>query len=219
MHARITLEDTALFADPSGALFWPARRTLVVADLKLAKGPSDSLRHLQGLLRRYTPGRVVCLGDPWRASGRIAPADRDFLARLVKRQDWVWVARDPEPDIPERMGGAVAGEIVEDRLALREAPAKAGTLAVGEIVGGFHPMAAVSTPAGRVTASCFFLDGRRLVMPAFGAPAGGRDVLDPAISRLFGRVRVRALLLGADRLQLVPGNRLEPVAGGARRVK
>ena len=56
-------------------------------------------------------------------------------------------------------------------------------------------------------------------MPAFGAYAGGLDVLDPAISRLFGRVRVRALMLGRDRLHLFAGHRLEPVAGGGRSVK
>ena len=38
MHARITIEDTAMFADPSGALYWPETKTLVVADLHLEKG-------------------------------------------------------------------------------------------------------------------------------------------------------------------------------------
>ncbi len=219
MHARITLEDTALFADPVGALFWPARRTLVVADLHLEKGSAGALRHLQRLMRKYTPERVACLGNPFvgRRAGTVA--DLEFLARLVKVQDWVWVVDGRDPGIPAGMGGTVAAGIVEDKLALRHRPATDGTLGYGEIVGGFRPVAAVSTAAGRVTAACFFLDGRRMVLPAFGAPAGGLDVLDPAISRLFGRVRVRALLLGADRLQLFPGHRLEPVAGGPRRLK
>jgi len=236
MHARITLEDTALFADPAGALFWPSRRTLVVADLHLEKGsafaakgvplpPWDTratLLKLQSLIRKYTPARVVCLGDSFhdrRAGERIAPQDSEFLARLVKAQDWVWVVGNHDPEIPAGMGGTVAAEIVEEKLALRHEPAADGTLGYGEIVGHFHPKAAVSTAAGRVTAPCFFLDGRRMVMPAFGAYAGGLDVLDPAISRLFGRVRVRALLLGPDRLHLFPGHRLEPVVAGQRRTK
>ena len=218
MHARITLEETALFADPAGALFWPARRTLVVADLHLGKGAAGALRHLQRLTRKYTPGRIACLGDPF-AGRRIASADLEFLARLVKGQDWVWVAGSPGPAIPAGIGGTPVAEIVEDKLALRAAPAVAGTLGYGEIVGGLRPVGAVTNAAGRTLAPCFFLDGRRMVMPAFGAPEGGLDVLDPAISRLFGRVRVRALLLGPDRLQLVPGQRLEPVVAGPRRLK
>ncbi len=209
MHARITLEDTALFADPAGALFWPARKTLVVADLQLAKSTARAaLLRLQSLIRKYTPARIVCLGA---LPPKIAPADLEFLARLVKLQDWVWVGGGEAAG----MGGTHASEIVEDRLVLRHRPA--GTvLGFGEIVGHFQPVAAVSTAAGRLVAPCFLLDGRRLVMPAFGMEAGGRDVLEPAISRLFGRVRVRALLLGRDRLQLFPGHRLEPVAAGIR---
>ena len=90
MHARLTLEETALFADPAGALFWPARKTLVVADLHLEKGSAFAARgvplppwdtratlvRLQSLVRKYTPERVVCLGDSFhdrRAGERIAP--------------------------------------------------------------------------------------------------------------------------------------------------
>ncbi|MFY7782156.1 MAG: metallophosphoesterase, partial [Tagaea sp.] len=108
MHARITIEDTALFADPSGALYWPAVKTLVVADLHLEKGsayaakgvmlpPYDTratLGELQRLIRRYTPARVVCLGDSFHDTGaadRIAPADREMLIRLMDGVDWVWV--------------------------------------------------------------------------------------------------------------------------------
>lgn len=213
MHARITLEDTALFADPSGALFWPARKTLVVADLHLAKGTARAaLLKLQSLIRKFTPARIVCLGG---VEPRVAPADGEFLARLVKLQDWVWIVDGDGPAMPEGMGGVPAGEIVEDKLALRHRPA-ADVLGFGEIVGHFRPVAAVTTAAGRLVAPCFLLDGRRLVMPAFGADEGGRDVLEPGISRLFGRVRVRALLLGRERLQLFPGHRLEPVHAGSR---
>ena len=209
MHARITLEDTALFADPAGALFWPARRTLVLADPHLAKGAARAA--LQSLIRKYTPARIVCLGA---LPAKVAAADLEFLARLVKLQDWVWVL-DKDAALPADMGGTRAAEIVEDRLALRPRPA-GEQLGFGEIVGHFRPQAAVTTKAGRLVAPCFLLDGRRLVMPAFGTEEGGRDVLEPAISRLFGRVRVRALLLGRERLQLFPGHRLEPVAAGNR---
>jgi metallophosphoesterase superfamily enzyme len=36
-----------------------------------------------------------------------------------------------------------------------------------------------------VSARCFVADGRRLILPAFGAYTGGLSVLAPAISGLF----------------------------------
>ena len=128
MHARITIEETALFADPAGALFWPATKTLIVADLHLEKGsafaakgvplpPYDTratLDALQRLMRRYTPERVVCLGDSFHdkdAGKRIAPNDRDHLARMMKGLDWVWVLGNHDPQIPPELGGRVVPEI------------------------------------------------------------------------------------------------------------
>ena len=52
---------------------------------------------------------------------------------------------------------------------------------------------------GTVSRPCFVFDGRRLMMPAFGAYTGGLDVRDPAINRLFPRGG-RVFLLGKDRL-------------------
>jgi uncharacterized protein len=227
MHARITIEETALFADPAGALFWPDAKTLIVADLHLEKGsayaakgvplpPYDTratLEALQRLIRRYTPLRVVCLGDSFhdRAAGeRIAPADRDFLARLIADRDWVWVLGNHDPQIPPALGGRAVTEVAEGRLVLRHAPLGAN-LSPGEIVGHFHPKACVTTYAGRVVAPCFAHDGRRMVMPAFGAYAGGLDALDRAIAGLFGRTRFRVLMTGKDRLHLFPAGRLEPI--------
>jgi len=185
LHARISLEDTPLFADPSGALYWPQRRTLVLAEPDLA--PRANMAKLQLLARRYAPARVVCLGP---VRGPLPPG-------------WIVLAD----------GGAIG----EDRLVLRHLPAAGDALAPGEIVGGLRPHAALETRHGHRTGPCFALDGRRMAMPAFGAQAGGiqaggGDVRSPALVRLFGRARVRVLLLGADRLQLVARDRLVPIA-------
>jgi DNA ligase-associated metallophosphoesterase len=232
MHARITIEDTALFADPSGALYWPETKTLVVADLHLEKGsayaakgvllpPYDTratLGAMQRLIRRYTPARVVCLGDSFhdtQAAGRIAPSDREFLANLMADLDWVWILGNHDPGIPPILGGRAVTEVAEGRLVLRHEPAGA-ILSPGEIVGHFHPKACVTTYAGRVVAPCFAHDGRRMVMPAFGAYAGGLDALDRAIAGLFGRARFRVLMTGKDRLHLFPAERLEPIVRKAK---
>jgi metallophosphoesterase superfamily enzyme len=62
---------------------------------------------------------------------------------------------------------------------------RGGTPPSAEISGHFHPKATVRVHGRRVTGRCFVTDGARLIMPAFGAYAGGLDVFDPAIRRHF----------------------------------
>jgi len=57
---------------------------------------------------------------------------------------------------------------------------------------------------------CFASDGRRLVMPAFGAYAGGLNVRDRAIWGLFGTLAFTAHMLGERRLYAVAAERCLP---------
>ncbi len=229
MSARLTVADTALLADPTGALFQPDAGTLIVADLHFEKGshyarrgqflpPYDTratLERLVRVIRRFRPRRVVCLGDSFHdpgAGARLDPGDREQLVRLVAAQPWVWIVGNHDREIPDGLGGEVVESLELGRLVLRHTPAPAPAPAIGEICGHLHPKASVATRAGRVTAPCFVTDGARLVMPAFGAYAGGLDCLDPAISGLFGRQGFRALLLGRERLHLVAKAQLARIA-------
>ncbi|MBL8698776.1 MAG: ligase-associated DNA damage response endonuclease PdeM [Alphaproteobacteria bacterium] len=224
MTARLTVNGRALQADVSGALFQPDAGALIVADLHLEKGshfarrgqflpPYDTratLEKLARVIRRFRPRRVVCLGDSFHdaeAGERIAAADRDVLRRLVAAQPWTWILGNHDPAIPPDLGGDCEPSVTLDGLVLRHEPAAAP--ATGEICGHLHPKASVAARGQRLTAACFVTDGTRLVMPAFGAYAGGLDVLDPAIARLFGRAGFRALLLGSERLHLVAKAQLE----------
>ncbi len=218
MTARITLADTALLADVSGALFHPESATLVVADLHLEKGshfarrgqflpPYDTRATLDRLgraLRRFRPRRVACLGDSFHdaeAGARLDPADREQVQRMVAAQPWTWIAGNHDPEIPAGLGGEVVDELALGALRLRHLPSQGS--APGEVCGHLHPKASVDTRGGRITAPCFVTDGSRMVMPAFGAYAGGLDCLDPAVSALFGRAGFRVLMLGRERLHLV----------------
>jgi uncharacterized protein len=234
MSARITLAETALLADPTGALFQPDSATLIVADLHLEKGshfarrgqflpPYDTratLERLARVVRRFRPARVVCLGDSFHdaeAGARLDPADRDHLKRLVAAQAWTWIVGNHDREIPDGLGGEVADVFEVGRLRLKHLPGPAP--AQGEVCGHLHPKANVATRGGRITAACFVTDGTRLVMPAFGAYAGGLDCLDPAISGLFGRQGFRALLLGRERLHLVSKAQLAKTGAGPSTAK
>jgi metallophosphoesterase superfamily enzyme len=116
---------------------------------------------------------------------------------MTKTHRLVWVLGNHDPAPPAGIGGEAVTEYAVGPMTFRhQAIVAAG---VGEIVGHHHPKATIQARAGAISRPCFVSDGRRLMMPAFGAYTGGLDVHDPAIRRLFPRGG-RAFLLGKDRL-------------------
>lgn len=218
-----TLNGAELVLDPSGALWWPQRKTLAVADLHLEKGsgfaaagrllpPYDTratIDRLAVVLRRYRPERVIALGDSFhdrRASARMDAADIERLAHIVGEHDWVWLTGNHDPEPPAGLGGAAARAFALAPLVFRHEPAEEA--ASGEVCGHFHPKAAVRVRGRRISGRCFVTDGARLILPAFGAYTGGLDALDSAITDLF-RGTVRVYLIGRAAIYLFPAERLE----------
>jgi metallophosphoesterase superfamily enzyme len=72
----------------------------------------------------------------------------------------------------------------------------------GEVAGHLHPCAKVTASRGTVRRRCFVTDGERLVVPAFGAYAGGLNIRDRAFSGLFARDPLCGAL-GAGRVHAV----------------
>jgi DNA ligase-associated metallophosphoesterase len=211
----LTVCDAALVADCSGALYWPAERTLLVADLHLEKGSSyaesgtllppydtrETLARLASVIARSEPARVVALGDSFHDPGaaeRIAANDLASLQKLQRGRDWVWIAGNHDPAIPARAGGSITDELEIAGLVLRHAPA--GGAATHEIAGHLHPAAKLSMYGTTIRRPCFVGNGQRLVMPAFGAFTGGLNVLDRAFTALFGSSDVAVWMLGRARL-------------------
>ncbi len=212
--AALSLNGAELLADLSGALVWPAERLLAVADLHLEKGsgfaargrllpPYDTattLARLAAAIERHRPATVVCLGDSFhdgRGPQRLARDDGARLAALVDGRRWIWIAGNHDPAPPAHLGGSVEAELALGPLLFRHKAEPAGL--PGEVSGHFHPKAAFSWRGRRVGGRCFIGDERRLILPAFGAYAGGLDVRDPAIATLFGR-RARIHILGQRQL-------------------
>ena len=218
----ITLTGITLLADPAGAMFWPDERLLAVADLHLEKGsafaargvllpPYDTattLARLSRLIERYAPRVVIALGDSFHDGG--GPARMDDISRvalktLQRGRDWLWIAGNHDPDPAENIGGRFADVLALGALTFRHEPSPQST--DGEIAGHLHPVARVARRGRAVSRRCFAADTRRLVMPAFGAYAGGLNVRDRAIVSLFGALSFTAHMLGAGRLYAVPAAR------------
>jgi DNA ligase-associated metallophosphoesterase len=221
----IALAGTTLLADPAGALYWPDEQLLVVADLHLEKGsafakrgvllpPYDTattLAQLARLIERYAPRLLIALGDsfhdghgPWRMSA----GDRAALTMLQRCRDWIWIAGNHDPDLPGTIGGRFADALALGPLMFRHEPSP--DPCDGEVAGHLHPLARVARRGRAVRRRCFASDGRRLVMPAFGAYAGGLNVRDRAIFGLFGTLAFTAHMLGAQRLFAVAAERCLP---------
>jgi DNA ligase-associated metallophosphoesterase len=224
--AEIVVAGTTLVADCAGALYWPEESILAVADLHLEKGSSFAARgvllppydtgatlgRFAALLARYAPRRVIALGDSFHDGGgpaRLAPRDRTALSALQLGRDWVWITgnHDPDPaDAADGIGGTFARTLAIGALSFRHEP----TGAEGEIAGHLHPAARVRARGRSLSRRCFAGDGGRLVMPAFGAYAGGLNIRHRAFAEIFGTLAFTAHMLGEGRIYALAAERCLP---------
>lgn len=224
---RIGLAGAELLLDSAGAAFWVEERLLVVADMHLEKGsafarrgqmlpPFDTrqtLHRLEKLVDRHRPRTLLALGDSlhdrW-AGERLDNEARDRIRALARQVDLIWIAGNHDP-APHDLGGTCAELLALGPLQFRHEPAAEAMLGEampGEVCGHLHPAARVVVRGRAVRRRCFVTDGRRLVLPAFGAFTGGLDVTSPAIAGLFGRDAFETHLLGEGRTFRLPAPRL-----------
>jgi len=212
-----------LLADPAGALVWPEAGVMAVADLHLEKGSSfagrgrflppydtrATLERLADALERHRPARVLCLGDSFHdrtAATRLDEDDRRRLAELTRAVDWVWITGNHDPDPPAGLGGRPAAAESIGPLVFRH---ESHPGAAGEVSGHLHPVATLRLPGRTVRERCFAVGTERLLLPAFGAYAGGLNVFDPACRTVLGAV-FEVHLIARGRVHRFPAARLTP---------
>src|SRR5271169_1224105 len=216
----LNIAGVTFVADLSGALFWQEQRLLVVSDLHLEKGSSFAARgvllppydtvatlsRLAAVIARHDPRMVIALGDSFHdrdAHDRLSAPDREAIAALQARRDWIWISGNHDPALPCDLGGLVASEVAIGPIAFHHEP----TGAAGEIAGHLHPKARVSTRGRSMERRCFACDGERAVMPAFGAYTGGLSIRDAAFARIFQTPGLMAHVLGDHRLHTIAASR------------
>ena len=212
-----TLAGAAVTFRASGALLADGGRMLIVADLHLEKGSSYAMRgqmlppydtretlgRLEAEVEATAPSTVVLLGDTFhdrRSEARLVNEDAARLRALARGRTLVWVVGNHDADGPRDLPGETADELSIAGLVLRHEP-QAGAQP-GEVAGHLHPAARVRAPRGTLRRRCFVTDGERVILPAFGAYAGGLNVRDAAFAELFARPPL-AGALGRDRVRAV----------------
>jgi|TARA_R100000501_G_scaffold10060_1_gene19852 hypothetical protein len=204
---------------PDGALWWRARRALLLADLHLEKAswyaargqmlpPYDSLKTLEdvaAVVAATGAQEVWCLGDSFHdrdGCDRLPDDARALLTGMTARLDWTWITGNHDAGFADACGGTVVEEALVDGLLLRH-EAVPGEMRP-ELSGHFHPKLRLRVRGRGVSRRCFVVGERKIILPAFGALTGGLDAAAPPILKAVGGGAVSALIPTAEKLLRFP---------------
>jgi len=213
----VTIAASRVRLRASGVLWLERERAIVAADVHLEKGSAyaargqllppydtrDALIRLAAEVEALKPRMLVMLGDAFHDGGaedRLSTDDVRRLHELASGRTLVWVTGNHDPAPPARLPGEPAAELVLSGLALRHEPTEGPASA--EAAGHLHPCARIVAGGRSVRRRCFVTDGERLILPAFGAYAGGLNIRDEAFKGLFARPPL-AVALGPRRAHAV----------------
>jgi uncharacterized protein len=195
----ITFAGAEVIARPSGALWWPKWRALIVADLHLGKsermarrgGPllppfegAETMARLRAEIAALAPRVTFLLGDTF--DDDAAASDALDPLRLLTDLHLLGGNHD-------RASGTPCLRL--DGIALRHQADPAGT---PDLSGHFHPKLTV---AGR-RYRAFLIGQDHLILPAFGTYTGGMDANDRVLADLIGPGR--AVIVTGRAAHLVP---------------
>lgn len=201
MFAPFPFAGHELLLGQGRALYWPAERALLVADLHLEKASwfaqrgqmlppydsRDTLERLADAVRETGARRVITLGDNFHDDAGALRLDAHctgMLEALTRALDWVWITGNHDEELPKGFGGTIVPELEVGGVILRH-EARAGEIAA-ELSGHYHPKLRVSVRNRHIARPCAVLargagGGERMILPAFGTLTGGMDAGAPEI--------------------------------------
>lgn len=203
-HCAVELAGELVWLLAQKAVYWPARKMLIVADIHFGKAAAfralgvpvprgtttQNLAALDDLLDGHACDEIVFLGDFLHARAAHAPAT---LAAML-----AWRARHPRLRLTLVRGNhdAHAGDpACALRIAMVDEPHTVGAFAFCHhpdtaatayvLAGHVHPVFRLRAARGGLRLPCFLLGQARAILPAFGAFTGGHAVRAAAGETVF----------------------------------
>ena len=203
-HCVVELAGEQLWLLASKAIYWPARKMLIIADIHFGKAAAfralgvpvprgtttQNLLALDALLATYACEEIVFLGDFLHA--RAAHAAATVAAMLA----WRARHRDVRLTVVRGNHDAHAGDPAA-ALGIRmvDEPYSVGklsfchhpdTAAPGYVLAGHvHPVYHLRADGDGLRLPCFLLGRERAILPAFGAFTGGHALRPAAGERVY----------------------------------
>jgi len=225
MFAPFSFAGHELALAQGRALYWPAERALLVADLHLEKASwlaqrgqmlppydsRDTLERLADAVRITDARRVITLGDNFHDDAGALRLDAHctgMLEALTRALDWVWITGNHDEELPRGFGGTIVPELEVGGITLRH-EARAGETAP-ELSGHYHPKLRMTVRNRHIARPCAVLGrsksgAERMILPAFGTLTGGLDAGAPEILGALQPARqIEALMPAKGRIARFP---------------
>lgn len=203
-YCVVQLAGETLWLLAEKAVYWPARRMLMIADIHFGKATAfralgvpvprgtttQNLQALDALLARYACDEIVFLGDFLHARAARAPATLGAMQawRLRHRQLRLTLVRGNHDlhagDPPAALEIAMVDEPhAVGPFALCHHPE---LVADGYVLAGHvHPVFHLRTARDTLRLPCFLLGATRAILPSFGAFTGGHAQQPQAGEQVF----------------------------------
>ncbi|WP_219133841.1 ligase-associated DNA damage response endonuclease PdeM [Janthinobacterium sp. UMAB-60] len=203
-HCVVELAGESVWLLAHKAVYWPARRMLIIADIHFGKAAAfralgvpvprgtttQNLLALDALLASYACEEIVFLGDFLHA--RAAHAAATVAAMLA----WRARHRDVRLTVVRGNHDAHAGDPAAALdIRMVDEPHQVGnlsfchhpdTVAPGYVLAGHvHPVFHLRADRGGLRLPCFLLGRERAILPAFGAFTGGHALRPAAGERVY----------------------------------
>jgi uncharacterized protein len=201
----ITVAGERLTLLPERAAYWPARSTLLLADLHWGKAAAfrsagvfvprgttpESLTRLSAILERTGASRVMLLGDCFHAKEGRAPETLRILAewRAVRPDLEIALVRGNHDkragDPPGELGfTCIDAPVLDSPFVLAHHPRESE--AGYTLAGHLHPAVRLTgRGAQSLRVACFWFGAKVGVLPAFGDFTGSADIDPQPEDRVF----------------------------------
>jgi DNA ligase-associated metallophosphoesterase len=194
----------------SGAAYWQAAKSLLLADLHLGKesvfqqagiaipsgASAATLEALRLLVEEFAPERVIVLGDLLHAKVGLTPRLEQELTAMLREQagrKWILIPGNHDRggiQALRRCGWCIADSRIQlDGVEMNHAPELPGGRGLLSISGHLHPSIRISLSAKEKTSlRCFWLHATQFILPAFGGWTGTQPIVPERGDRVFACV-------------------------------